>query len=83
MSSLLTIFSFGGAQCALTAVIALKTQKNEKKFLKKFKFETVTTRLYKSEEGWESKGSDEACGLIFRVDQFCFGDFVLIPYFPP
>ena len=25
----------GGAQCALLAVIALKTQKNEKKFLKK------------------------------------------------
>ena len=31
----LTLFALGGAQCALTAVIALKTQKNEKKFLKK------------------------------------------------
>ena len=31
----LTLFSLGGAQCALTAVIALKTQKNEKKIFKK------------------------------------------------
>ena len=31
----LTLFALGGAQCALAAEIALKTQKNEKKFLKK------------------------------------------------
>ena len=32
----LTLFALGGgAQCALIAVIALKTQKNEKNFLKK------------------------------------------------
>ena len=31
----LTLFAFGWAQCALTAEIALKTQKNEKKFFKK------------------------------------------------
>ena len=31
----LTLFALGGAQCALTTVIALKTQKNEKKISKK------------------------------------------------
>ena len=67
----LTLFALGGAQCALTAVIALKTQKNEKKISKKV------------QEGWESKGSDQACGLTFEVSQFCFGDFVWIACFPP
>ena len=32
----------GGAQCALLAVIALKTQKNEKNFFKKYKFAPPT-----------------------------------------
>ena len=33
----LTLFALGGAQCALTAEIALKTQKNEKNLLKQDK----------------------------------------------
>ena len=39
----LTLFSLGGAQCALTAVIALKTQKNEKKNLKKVQIDSLYT----------------------------------------
>ena len=38
----LTLFALGEAQCALITVIALKTQKNENIFLKKYKFAPPT-----------------------------------------
>ena len=41
----LTLFALGGAQCALLAVIALKTQKNEKKKKLLIFMETSTKML--------------------------------------
>ena len=40
-SLVLNPIRIGGAQCAHIAVIALKTQKNEKKILKKYKLKNV------------------------------------------
>ena len=57
------------------------TKKRKKKILKNYKNEKKISKNV--QEGWESKGSDQACGLTFEVSQFCFGDFVWIACFPP
>ena len=58
----LTLFALGGAQCALPAVIALKTQKNEKNFLKK-------VQICPIQDGIESLEFSEAGGEIENFER--------------
>ena len=61
----LTLFAFGGggAQCALTTVIALKTRKNEKNFFLKVQIKLTLRKSYGSK--FFSKRFKTIYGLLY------------------